>query len=99
MIAWWRCVKAGPSNPQQGFVCTDRAKVHLAGNYFWSSEFSNRADPNPARMGDAHYDGLSCPLAGAVSYALRNHAGKGYLGISAPVVFDRLARGLQFDKA
>jgi hypothetical protein len=60
-------MKAGPSNPQQGFVCTDRAKVHLAGNYFWSSEFCNRAGPNPARMGDSHYDGLSCPRAGAVS--------------------------------
>jgi hypothetical protein len=68
-------MKAGTSNPQQGFVCTDRAKVHLAGNYFWSSEFWNRADPNPARMGDSHYD--RCPLAGAVSFALRNHAGKG----------------------
>jgi hypothetical protein len=70
-------VKAGPSNPQQAFVCTDGAKGHLAGNYFWSSELWNRAGPNPARMGDSHYDGLSCPLAGAVSVALRNHAGKG----------------------
>src|SRR5260370_41040405 len=52
-------------------------KRHLGRNNSLVSEFWNRAGPTPARMGDSHYDGLRCPLAGAVSVALRNHAGKG----------------------
>jgi hypothetical protein len=41
-------IKAGPSNPQQGFVGTDRAKVQTYGTNFWW--FWNRAGAAPRHI-------------------------------------------------
>jgi hypothetical protein len=80
-FAWWRCVfQAGPSNPQQGFVGADRAKVQRESSGllgpFVSEQFdfihpsarTSTGRPSPGRpVGSSDTSGLGAVRAGAVS--------------------------------